>query len=83
MLNRLGHVLGWTGNILAALTIAVAAIFFLERYPRLSDAERLSDLVNVGAGGIVALIFFLIGRALRYIFSGPSRSTYRGNKSDW
>ena len=66
MLERLGHVLGWTGNLVAALIISGNALMQLSY----RDWEWSSFLFTAG----IAVVIFLIGRALRYILAGPSRS---------
>ena len=65
MLQRLGHVLGWTGNIIAAVLAIFAGFAFFQ-----GDQQVVGWLL---AGA--AVVAFLIGRALRYIFAGPSPGT--------
>ena len=72
MLARLGHVLGWTGNLLALLTLVGTAVFLYAA----NDPGRLprGDFWFFGISGcIIALVLFGIGRALRYIFAGSTR----------
>ncbi|MEX0842339.1 MAG: hypothetical protein WD039_08665 [Xanthobacteraceae bacterium] len=57
--QRLGQVLFWTGNIIAALIIAIAAF-------NLNLNETTAWLFVGGA----ALTFYLFGRACRYVLSG-------------
>jgi hypothetical protein len=64
MLVRLGHVLGWAGNLIAALLIVGNILFQL-----LSGYWEWQNFLFVL--GLAALVF-LIGRALRYIFAGPN-----------
>jgi hypothetical protein len=76
MLERLGHVLGWIGNILAGLALVGTGIFVGAMF---KDPEYFSREPGVvygfGIGGcVLALVIFLIGRALRYIFAGPGRT---------
>jgi hypothetical protein len=59
MLVRLGHVLGWVANILAALLLLFA---FSVWRPGSDDYLWILGF---------AIVVFLIGRALRYIFAGP------------
>ena len=75
---RLGHVLGWTGHTLAALFLAAACYAEFHRnipvpFPNLPNAFKnpyLGQTVREIVLAILALITFLIGRALRYIFAG-------------
>lgn len=64
VLQRLGHVLGRTGNLTAVPLIALGVYGFTQPG---GDAFVKSLAI---AAGIVA---FLIGRALRYIFAGTVR----------
>lgn len=57
---ELGHVLAWTGDILAALIFIGSAILFL--------ALSIEPLFALG-GSIVALVVFVIGRALHYVLT--------------
>ena len=67
MLERLGHFFGSTGDIFAVLTLMGTAWGLIGEAP--------ADRLFVGLFGVsVALVFFGIGRALRYIFAGPKRS---------
>ena len=67
MLERLGHVLGWTGNVLAVVAILIGG--FLS-----SIAMNTEYKVAYAAAGLVAAsVLWAIGRALRYIFAGPSQ----------
>lgn len=87
MLARLGHVLGWTANIIAGGLFAIAVYLFewgrtfpvpapyvLNAYKEPYLKETAPELFCFGA----ALIIFLIGRALRYIFAGPTISVRLG-----
>jgi hypothetical protein len=60
MRKRVGQVLGWTGNI-------VAAIWLYVTFPQWSDGTDFT-------GPLVAGAIFLIGQALRYIFAGSDDS---------
>jgi hypothetical protein len=57
---EIGYILGWTGDILAVLTITGSAILYV----------ALSNEPLFALGGcVVALVVFLIGRALRYVLA--------------
>lgn len=60
-LQRLGHVLGWTGNGIAALLIGVGIYGF---------TNAGGDAFVKGATVVAGIAAYLIGRALRYIFAG-------------
>ena len=60
-LQRLGHVLGWAGTAIAAVLV-VAALWLLAEW----ENDREAVVIPLGA----ALIAYLVGRALRYIFAG-------------
>lgn len=62
--QRLGHVLGWTGNIIAAPLVCLGAFGFTQPG---GDAFAKGSLVVFG------ITAFLIGRALRYFFAGSAR----------
>jgi hypothetical protein len=60
---EIGYILGWTGDILAVLTIIASAILYV----------GLSHEPLFALGGcVVALGVFLIGRALRYVLTARS-----------
>jgi hypothetical protein len=60
---EIGYILGWTGDILAVLTIIGSAILYV----------GLSNEPLFALGGcVVALVVFLIGRALRYVLTARS-----------
>jgi len=60
---EIGYVLGWTGDILAVLTVIGSAILYV----------GLSNEPMFALGGcVVALVIFLIGRALRYVLTARS-----------
>ena len=60
---EVGSILGWTGDILAVLTVIGSAILYV----------ALSNEPMFALGGcVVALAIFLIGRALRYILTARS-----------
>jgi hypothetical protein len=75
---RLGRVLGWTCNTLAALFLAVACYSEFHRnisvpFPYVPNAFKnphLGQTIRESVVAILALITFLIGRALRHIFAG-------------
>jgi hypothetical protein len=56
MLVRIGHVLGWVGNVVGILGIGLG----------LYSNNEFGQAVLIG-GGVAA---FSVGRALRYIFAG-------------
>jgi len=57
---EIGHILASTGDILAALIFIGSAILFF--------ALSVEPLFALG-GSIVAIVVFLIGRALHYVLS--------------
>ena len=57
---EIGYILGWTADILAVLTVIGSAILYIGL-----GNEPLFAL----GGCVVAFVFFLIGRALRYILT--------------
>ena len=60
---EIGYILGWTGDILAVLTVIGSAILYV----------ALSNQPLFAFGGcIVALVIFIVGRALRYILTAGS-----------
>lgn len=63
-LQRLGHVLGWTGNVIALPLIALGLYGF---------SQAAGDAFVKGAAIGLGVIAFLIGRALRYILAGSFR----------
>jgi len=59
----IGYILGWTGDILAVLTVIGSAILYV----------ALSNEPLFALGGCaVALVIFLFGRSLRYILTARS-----------
>ena len=58
-LQRFGHVLGWTGTAGAALCAAGAIAFLVD-----GDSEP------AGFMAICAVLAYVVGRGLRYIFAG-------------
>jgi hypothetical protein len=64
MFERFGHVFGWIGNLLGGLLI-VGGIYILT----LPTGDTFSAVLFLLGPGVV---IFLLGRALRYIFAGPS-----------
>lgn len=63
MLARLGNVVYWLGCILAAATVA----FWVVLVHTTNDGR---DAFGVALFAIVAVGFWLIGRAFRYVLSG-------------
>jgi len=61
---EIGNILAWTADILAALIFIGSAILFL--------ALTVEPLFALG-GCIVALVVFLIGRALHYVLTVGTR----------
>jgi hypothetical protein len=61
MAARLGQVLYWAGCVLAILTIVIGV--YLSWYER--DAWEMRAIVFV-----IAALFWLIGRACRYVLAG-------------
>ena len=60
---EIGYILGWTGDILAVLTVIGSAILYV----------GLSHEPLFALGGcVVALVVFLTGRALHYILTARS-----------
>jgi hypothetical protein len=62
MAGRLGHVLGWIANLIALVAFGIGVLAALDT----SDAR----LVGVGVAAVIAVIIWLIGRALRYVLAG-------------
>ncbi|MBE7196259.1 MAG: hypothetical protein INR70_00435 [Parafilimonas terrae] len=62
-MQRFGHVLGWTGNLVAIPLVAVGLYGF---------AQAGGDAFVKGAVLAAGVLAFLIGRALRYIFAGSA-----------
>ena len=72
MLERLGKVLGWAGNIFAALFL-IGSVFgpdFYLRNDHISASEPRLFIWFPLVGCVIAFAIFLIGRAFRYIFVG-------------
>jgi hypothetical protein len=84
ILARLGNVLGWLGNILAVLLLSFSIYVQSKRaisvpfpYPLNAFQEPyLSATLPEIILFIMALVFFLTGRALRYIFAGRSTARF-------
>lgn len=68
-IERFGQVLGWTGTGFAIITLTATA-FFIWSANRLSQSD---GIFFAGMGAVIALGFYLSGRALRYIFAGAHR----------
>jgi hypothetical protein len=64
MLNRIGNVIGWTGNAIGFLLIGIGAFGLLQ--PK-SDKSMVILLAVVPG-----VLIFLIGIALRYILVNPN-----------
>jgi hypothetical protein len=62
--QRLGHVLGWTGTAIAIPLVALGFYGF---------TQEGGDSFIKGATIVIGALAFLIGRALRYVFAGPAR----------
>lgn len=77
MLARLGNVLGWTGNIFAVLALVGTSLLVIGMLKDPGYFGREPGVVyGTGIGGCVfAAVIYAIGRALRYVFAGPSGST--------
>jgi hypothetical protein len=60
MLKWIGRVIGWMGNIFAAVWLYVT-------FPEWSQGIDFS-------GALIAAVVFLIGQALRYVFAGSDNS---------
>ena len=70
MLERLGDVLFWAGNIFAALCVlaGVTTAFVMFRTDNPTD---VASAPYVGAGiALIGFIPWLIGRAFRYVLAG-------------
>lgn len=67
MLERLGLVLGWIGNISAAICLLIA-VFVSTKYAESGSIGLLAIIMSIGI--IFSLICWGIGRALRFIFAG-------------
>jgi hypothetical protein len=65
VVQRLGHVLGWTGNLIGGLLL-IAGVYALT----LPGGDTIAKVVFLLIPG---LLIFLLGRALRYILTGPAR----------
>ena len=63
MAERLGHVLYWTGCVLAILTIAIGVFLSLDESNTFAWEVRVIAIV-------IAVLFWLIGRACRYVLAG-------------
>jgi len=71
MLERLGKVLGWAGNIFAGLfLIGSVWLYFYLRNGHTPASEPWLSIWFALVGCVIAIVIFLIGRALRYIFVG-------------
>ena len=68
MIERLGQVCGWLGNTLAALLLTAAGFLALFGTAYSDDPHRWAG--PVFAGIVPAIVIWLIGRILRYIFAG-------------
>jgi len=70
MIDRLGNVLYWTGNIFAALLVIAGAAMAVVMI-RTDNPTDVASAPYVGAGiALSALIPWLIGRAFRYVLAG-------------
>jgi hypothetical protein len=70
---EIGYILGWTGDILAVLTVIGSAILYV----------ALSNEPLFALGGCaVALAIFLFGPSLRYILTARSWNLIRARRCD-
>lgn len=76
--TRLGKILGWLGNVVAILALILAIYFQWNRtisvpFPYIPYAfvsPQLNETLPEIIFALVALMAFIIGRALRYLFAG-------------
>jgi hypothetical protein len=62
-LYRTGQVLGWTGNLIAVASVGLGVAAY-----NATTSSHAEIFLYLGAG--IAVLAWLIGRGLRYIFSG-------------
>jgi hypothetical protein len=67
MAMRLGHVLGWTANLIALAFFGIFSVAALADTGPQSPAERFWMIVFFA---VIAGIIWLIGRGLRYVLAG-------------
>jgi hypothetical protein len=60
MVQRMGRVLHWFFTAMAALSLGIGVFVWLQ----------IHDGGTILAGGIIAMVLLLIGRAVRYILAG-------------
>jgi hypothetical protein len=80
--ERLGHILGWTCNGIAACLMAIAVYLQFTLEPRLPfpfyqyawRGEYVQTTVLLMIPTVMAVLIFLLGRALRYILAGPAKT---------
>ncbi|MGY2983392.1 hypothetical protein [Bradyrhizobium sp. USDA 4508] len=67
--GRVGLVLHWGGLLIAVALLALAGVLLVA-------APKINDAVVLATGGLVfaATVIWLVGKALRYILTGPSVS---------
>jgi hypothetical protein len=70
VLARLGHVLGWTGNIIGGLLVS----FWIYTMVAIPDPQGLHTFARGLFLLLPGIVIFLLGRALKHIFAGPNRS---------
>jgi hypothetical protein len=80
VVQRLGHVLGWTCSVVALLFLALAVILQFTLEPRVpfpffmhfAEDQYVENAVLQAVPVGLALVVFVTGRALRYIFAGSN-----------
>ena len=66
MIERLGYVLGWTGNIFAVLSVLIGVFSFFSANESGVGSFLFVFFVVVGA------VIFSVGRAVRYVLTGKA-----------
>jgi hypothetical protein len=72
MAGRLGQVLGWTANIIAAGVLAIGAAGVLGNA---GSARQEELIIMFGVLAAIAAAVWGVGRALRYVLTGPDPGT--------
>jgi hypothetical protein len=72
MVARLGHVLGWTGNIVGGLLMLMGAYWGL-----FGTVDKMATFLFFFVPGVV---IFLIGRACRYVLAGDAPAKIEQNR---
>jgi hypothetical protein len=72
MLERLGYALGWAGDLLVVLALIGTLVLYINvsNDPVTVVSQPKLPLWVALGGCIIALVIFLIGRALRHMFPG-------------